>query len=166
MDVFEFAMKMEQDGRAYYEKMASQAENKTVKDILQELAQDEIKHYNIFKRFKQGDFSDAEKMRSSQTAVLQKARNIFEKLSRTKQSFAFSSDVRLTWTKAQDIEKKSEDFYRSKAAEEKDEKVKKTLDIIADEEHKHWVLIENVIQFLDRPQQWLEDAEWNHLEKY
>ena len=37
---------------------------------------------------------------------------------------------------------------------------------IADEEHKHWVTMENVIQFLDKPGNWLEDAEWNNLEDY
>jgi len=37
--------------------------------------------------------------------------------------------------------------------------------LIADEEHTHWALIENVLQFLDRPKQWLENAEWNNLDK-
>ena len=66
----------------------------------------------------------------------------------------------------QEIEKKSEDFYRLKVDEESSEEVKKTLNIIADEEHKHWILIEHVLQFLDRPKQWLADAEWNNLDKY
>ena len=37
---------------------------------------------------------------------------------------------------------------------------------IADEEKRHQTVIENVIRFLDRPRQWLENAEWHHLEDY
>ena len=166
MDVFQFAMKMEQDGRAFYEKMAKHTENETVKNILLELAQDEIKHYQIFKQFSEGDFSGVEKMKTSSTKVLQTARNVFQKLAKSKVSFSFASVVKATWKEAQNIENKSEDFYRSKATEEKNADIKKTLTLIADEEHKHWTLIEHVLQFLDRPKQWLEDAEWNHLDQY
>jgi len=166
MDVFKFAMQMELDGRAYYEKMAQASENETIKDILLELAQDEVKHYNIFKKFSEGDFSGAEDLKTSGTRVLENAKNIFQKIASEKKNLSFSSDVRATWAEAQSIEKKSEDFYREKAAAESNEKVRKTLNIIADEEHKHWALIEHVIQFLDRPGQWLEDAEWNHLDQY
>nr|MBN2277741.1 ferritin family protein [candidate division Zixibacteria bacterium] len=166
MDVFKYAMQMELDGKAYYEKMAAQAENELVKNILTDLAKDEQKHYNIFKRFSEGDFSEVEEFRGGSTRVLTNAKNIFQKLSSSGQTFDFGKDLRKTWLQAQEIEKKSEDFYREKATAEKNAQVKKTLGIIADEEHKHWVLIENVLHFLDRPKQWLEDAEWNNMESY
>jgi len=166
MNVFEYAMQMELDGRAYYEKMAGQADNASIKSILLELAQDEVKHYTIFKKFSQGDFSGAEEMKASGTRVLQNAKNVFQQIAKDKKDYSFAADTRETWKKAQEIEKKSEDFYREKAAAENDDKIKATLNLIADEEHKHWALIEHVIQFLDRPEQWLEDAEWNHLDEY
>jgi rubrerythrin len=166
MDVFQFAMQMEEDGRAYYEKMARQTGNATVKDILEELALDEVKHYNIFKKFSQGDFSGADELQLSGTKVLQNAKNVFQKLAGSKHEFSFASDVRSTWIEAQKIEKKSEDFYREKSEGAENDGVKKTLNLIADEEHKHWTLIEHVLQFLDRPKQWLEDAEWNNLDEY
>ena len=64
MDIFEFAMKMEKDGQVYYEKMAAQAGNAALKGVLLDLAADEVKHYNLFKSFKEGDFSVASKMKS------------------------------------------------------------------------------------------------------
>ena len=165
MSVFEFAMQMEQDGKAYYEKMAKNAANASVKDILLQLAQDELKHYNIFKRFSEGDFSGVKELKATGTKVLEKAKNVFQRLN-ADQDFVFPADVRSAWKEAQKVEKKSEDFYRLKADEESNEEIKKTLKIIADEEHKHWVLIEHVLQFLDRPKQWLEDAEWNNFDQY
>ena len=165
MDIFEFAMKMELDGKAFYEKMASQSENAALKNILHDLAQDEVKHYNIFKRFRDGDFSAASEMQTS-SKVFQRAKNVFESIAAKPEFKEFSGDVVNTWKKAQEIEKKSEDFYRQKASAAENEKAKKTIMLIADEEHKHWALIENVLQFLQRPKQWLEDAEWNNLDKY
>jgi len=165
MSVFEFAMQMEQEGKAYYEKMAENAANASVKDILLQLAQDELKHYNIFKKFNEGDFSGVEELKGSGTKVMEIAKNVFQQIAGD-QEFNFTADVRLAWEEAQKVEKKSEDFYKLKAEEEANEEIKKTLNIIAAEEHKHWALIENVLQFLDRPKQWLEDAEWNNLDQY
>lgn len=166
MNVFDFAMQMERDGKAFYEKMADQAENRVVRDILFQLAGDEEKHYQIFKNFRDGNLTGIEEMKTQRTRIIEEAKNIFEQIAAGDHDFSFSSDTRSTWQEAQKIEKKSEDFYREKASEEKKEKVKETFNVIADEEHKHWVLIEHVLQFLDRPKQWLEDAEWNHLDEY
>ncbi|UCD95707.1 MAG: ferritin, partial [Candidatus Zixiibacteriota bacterium] len=57
MNVFDFAMQMEEDGKAFYEKMASQAGNSVMKDVLLGLAKDEEKHYEIFRRFRDGDLT-------------------------------------------------------------------------------------------------------------
>lgn len=161
MNVFEFAMKMEQDGEAFYRKMAENAENAVIKNVLMDLAEDEVKHYKIFKRFRDGDVTGAELIKNS-TKVLEGAKNVFENIS-TEGELSFSGEVIDAWREAQAVEKKSEDFYREKAEEQNDEEIKKTLHLIADEEHKHWALIENVIHFLERPKQWLDDAEWNNL---
>jgi rubrerythrin len=166
MEVFEFAMQMEKDGQAFYEKMAAEAKNNLIKKILLDLAGDEVKHYNIFKKFRDGDFSGAEDMKASSTKVLESAKNVFQQLATDKPDLTFPSDVRAAWEQAQQVEKKSEDFYREKANEIDKDEVKGTLFLIADEEHKHWMLIENVLEFLDRPKQWLEDAEWNNLDNY
>ena len=166
MEIFDYAMKMEKDGQAYYEKMANQAGNATLKNILLDLASDEVKHYNIFKKFKEGDLSAAKGMTAGSSETLNKAKNVFQKLSTGKKDMKFPADINAAWKKAQDIEKMSEDFYREKGAEEKNEQIKKTILLIADEEHKHWALIEHVLEFLDRPKQWLENAEWNNLDQY
>jgi rubrerythrin len=166
MNVFDFAMKMEEDGKAFYEKMASEAGNSVIKDILLGLARDEEKHYEIFRRFRDGDLTGIEEMRTQRTEIMEKASNIFEQIASSGQELSFGADIRSTWLEAQQVEKKSEDFYREKAAEETKEGVRDTLNLIADEEHKHWALIEHVLQFLDRPKQWLENAEWHNLENY
>lgn len=68
--------------------------------------------------------------------------------------------------KAQEIEKKSQIFYLEKADEVNNPSQKEIFLKIADEEKKHYFILENILDFVSRPQNWLENAEWYHLEEY
>ena len=162
MEVFEFAMKMEQDGKAFYEAQAEKVELQELRNILLELAADEQKHYNIFKAMRDGKTAEFDE--AKQTKIFSSVKNVFETLKSEGKDFSFAGDVSQAWEEAREIEKKSEAFYRQKAGELDDEGQKRILNRIADEEQRHWRSIENVIQFLNKPQTWLEDAEWNNLE--
>jgi rubrerythrin len=164
MNIFEYAMQMELDGKAFYEENAARIGNPELKKILEELAADEQKHYNIFKAMRDG--KSVQYAESDNTTILASVKNVFETLKAENQDFSFPPDARNIWIEAREIEKKSETFYREKAGEVDSDEKKHLLNKIADEEHKHWVTLENVIQFLDRPKTWLEDAEWHHLEDY
>ena len=164
MNIFEYAMKMEEDGRAFYLEHAEKVSVPELKRILVELAEDELRHYNIIKAIRDGqitEYKEAEK-----TTILSTVKNVFESLKAEGKELSFRADVKDLWEQAREIEKKSEEFYRQKAGEVDSETRKLIFNRIADEEHKHWVTLENVIQFLDRPKQWLENAEWSHLEDY
>jgi rubrerythrin len=164
MNVFEFAMQMETDGKAYYEENAARVDDPGLKKILMELADDEQKHYNLFKALRDG--ADASYEATGETKILTSVKNVFQTMKDKNQTFAFADEAKKIWAEAQLVEKKSEEFYREKAKEVGDDNQKNILNKIADEEHKHWVTLESVIQFLKRPEQWLEDAEWNHIEDY
>ncbi len=165
MNAFEFAMKMELDGQTYYEKHAAQSSEPVLKTIFEELAADEKKHYELFQAMAAGDNPDYGKV--LKTSILSTTRNLFQKLSASKKPMAaFSADVREAWVGAREIEAKSEYFYREQVQKAGDADQKSVWSRIADEEHKHWVTIESVVNFLDRPKQWLEDAEWSNLQSY
>ncbi|MDX9858328.1 MAG: ferritin family protein [candidate division Zixibacteria bacterium] len=164
MNVFDFAMKMEQDGRAFYLEHADKVSHPQLKKILLELADDEAKHYAIFKALRDGQPTAYDE--ASRTGILNTVKNVFEELKAGNRVYSFPADARKIWAQAQEVEKKSENFYREKANEVGDKNQKHILNKIADEEHKHWVTMENVIRFLDRPKTWLEDAEWSNLEEY
>jgi rubrerythrin len=164
MNVFEFAMQMEQDGRAFYLEHAEKVAHPALRQILLQLADDELKHYNIFKAMKEGTsagYDDAKK-----TTILSTVKNVFETLKAENADFAFPPDAQAIWEEASEVERKAEQFYRLKAEEVEDDNQRYVLGRIADEEHRHWVTMQNVIRFLDRPQHWLEDAEWSNLEDY
>lgn len=165
MNAFEYAMKMEEDGKAYYEEQSAQMSNPAMKQIFDELARDEAKHYEVFKALRDGKKSGYEE--AFKTTILETTKNVFEKMRGEGKEIAdFAEGVRSAWGKALDIEDKSEKFYREQADGADDDAQKTIWSRIADEEHKHWVAINNVVKFIDRPNQWLENAEWHNIEPY
>lgn len=164
MDMFEHAMKMEEDGRSFYLQHAEKTNNVELKSILIELAEDEAKHYNIFKAMR--DDQPVEYEEEKQTTVLSSVKNVFETMKGESKELPLRAGDTKLWEEAREIEKKAETFYRAKADETDNENQMRILHRIADEEHKHWIALDNIIRFLNRPRQWLENAEWSTLEDY
>ncbi len=160
MDIFRYAMRMEKDGENYYRQLAGQTADKGLKAILAMLADEEVKHYNAVKKMR------AESPEMAETAILTDARNVFVQMKESGERFDFDIGQIELYKKAQDIEKKSQDFYFEKADEVSDEYQREFFLRLVEEEKKHYLLLENIIEFLSRPDSWLENAEFYHLEEY
>jgi rubrerythrin len=160
MNIFEFAMKKEKFSEDYYRQLAAKSNNKGLRTIFNMLADEEARHYQIVSDMEKDIAPD-----SAETRVLLEAKDVFAKMRESAQSFNFNiSEIEL-YKKAQNIEKQSRDFYLEKA----DEVAENQKDIfleLADEEKKHYFLLENIINFVSRPEKWLENAEFYHLEEY
>ncbi|MDO8446325.1 MAG: ferritin family protein [Deltaproteobacteria bacterium] len=163
MDIYKYAMEMEKDGEVLYREMAANTGNTGIRNILIMLADAEVRHYDIFKKMKE---AEKEKVEVPDTNILNDVKNIFKKIKKTGElSNLHASQIEL-YKKAQGIEKKSEEFYLKEADEVKDESQKRAFRKIAKEESKHYLILENIINLIERPQQWLENPEWYHLEEY
>jgi len=102
----------------------------------------------------------------AETTILTDAKNIFAQIKESGESFDFDIKQTELYKKAQDIEEKSRDFYLEKANEVKEECQKGLFLKLAEEEKKHYFLLDNIIEFVSRPEHWLENAEFYHLEEY
>lgn len=160
MDAYEFAMKMEKDGEAYYRELISKTANKGLKSIFTYLADAEVVHYNTLKKMKNN-----EKVQMAPAKIMTDVRNVFEKLKDEKDTDVNISQIDM-YKKAEDIEKASEDFYRRQGTEVKDPAHREIFLRIADEEKQHFFILERITDFVSRPQTWLENPEWYHLEEY
>jgi rubrerythrin len=160
MDILAFAMKMEKDGEAFYRGMAQKTANSGLANILEMLADEEVKHYEAIKSIQAGGVALAE------TDVLARAKNVFERIRDFGESVSTDADQIQFYRQAMDIEKQSEDFYLDKADQVKETRQKELFLKLAAEEGKHYFLLENVIAFISRPKSWLENAEFNHLEEF
>jgi rubrerythrin len=159
-NIFEYAMQMEKDGEDYYRQLARQTSNKGLQTILTMLADEEVKHYNALEKIK------TQMTQFAESKIMTDAKNIFVQTKESGESFDFDINEAELYKKAQDIEKESRDFYTEKADEVTEEYQKEIFLILADEENKHYLLLDNIIEFVSRPEQWLENAEFFHLEDY
>jgi hypothetical protein len=151
VDIIDFALQMELDGKAFYLKSASEAAHPELKKILINLAEEEQRHYQFFKRLKEGQdrIAGAELESGSPTMDLNKT--LFRQLAEQGKSASFGADVRKVWTEALAIEEKVEKMYREEAEKEKDATKKRLLSRIADEEKNHVYLIDNMLSFMADP---------------
>ncbi|MHC4570594.1 MAG: ferritin-like domain-containing protein [Planctomycetota bacterium] len=160
MNIFEFAMQMEKDGENYYHQLAKKVNNKGIETILIMLADDEVKHYNAIEQM------CTSRPQMAETTILADAKNVFVQMKEDNEKPDTDAGQIQLYKKAQDIEKKSRDFYLEKAKEVEEDFQKDSFLKLAEEEKKHYFVLENIIQFVSRPQTWLENAEFYHLEEY
>jgi len=161
MNAMDLAMQMEKDGETYYRHLADKTTNPGLRNILGLLAADEAKHYQVLQKMK-GSFN-AELV---STPILSQSKNIFQLLREEKNWDMLPAGQVDLYRKAREIETQSFKFYMDKARESGDAKTKKLFFLIAEEEKRHEFLLEHILQFVSRPQTWLENAEFNHLDQY
>jgi rubrerythrin len=162
MNVFDFAMDMEDAGRDYYENMANNAFLPGLKSIFMSLAEDERKHYLIFQKLKAG--IKAESFENS--TVIETARNVFKNLPRDASALKGIHDTLTAYQHAMKLEADSFRLYEDVAAKETDDSVKNLLLKIAAEEHKHFNVLENLYHFVNAPNQHLAWGEFSNLDEF
>ncbi|HKK01813.1 MAG TPA: ferritin family protein [Desulfuromonadales bacterium] len=161
MNVFDFALKMEQDGKAYYEKLAKDCRLPGLKGIFTRLAADEQKHYETFQRLQ----TEGGQVAMADSGALEEAQNIFAELIRNKDK-AEAGDDPEGYRHAMKLEADSFRLYEDAAAKEQDEGTKALLLRIAEEEHRHFTILENVYNFINAPSQYLAWREFSNLEEF
>lgn len=161
MDIFAYALQMEKDGERFYREIASQTDDPGIKTIVTMLADEEVKHYEAIEGMRQGH-SDL----MAETRILDEARNIFVQMKEEGREPAADTDQIQLYEKAQQIEKRSQQFYQEKADQSDKDDQKRLFGQLAAEEEKHYRLLESIVAFVSKPKQWLENAEWHHLEEY
>jgi rubrerythrin len=161
MELFDFAIQMEMDGERYYRDIAAKSLHKGIISILTGLADQEVKHRKFLEKMQTG-----KKGKWKEEDIFLGTKNIFMEMKEMKESFVFDKDEIDLYKKALEIEEKSKKFYLEKAKEVQDQKQKDLLLKIAEEENRHYFLVENLIDFMSKPKTWLENAEWVHLDEY
>lgn len=162
MNVYDFAMQMEVDGKAYYEKLAKETEQEGLKTIFTRLAEDEQKHYDIFEKLKSG----TQVPDMPETSVLNEAKNVFKGLPKGSAALQDISGNLEAYRHAMQLEADSFRLYEEAAAKEKDHQVKQLLLKVAEEEHKHFNILDNIYEFVNAPNEYLAWGEFSNLDEF
>jgi hypothetical protein len=161
MNIFEFAMEKEKFSETYYRQLASKTRHKGLANICTMLADEEVKHYHAIEAMKADSPANF-----AQSTVLGDAKKIFESIRNSAEKFDLDISELELYKKAQDIETQSRNFYLEKARQSELPAHKQIFTALAEEEKKHYFIVGNIIDFISRPQTWLENAEWYHLDEY
>jgi rubrerythrin len=160
MNVFDFALKMEEDGKAYYEKLAAESSTRELQEIFSLLADAERSHHAALLARKNGvPHAKAE------STVLENSKNIFRKLLEMKEmhdQFKVDTDGYRHAIKA---EEESISFYEKAAAKEENEDARNLLLMLAEEEKEHLSIIENIYEFVEAPRTYLAWGEFSNLKE-
>lgn len=162
MNVFDYAIKMELDGKAFYEKLAKETDSEGLQKIFNELAEDEQKHCDIFSRLKENQNIKS----MSDSTALEGAKNIFTEMQADVSSQKLQKTNLDAYQQAMNAEKESAKLYRDAAAKEENAEVKALLLKIAIEEEKHLNILENIFDFVNAPTQSLVWGEFSNLNEY
>jgi rubrerythrin len=160
MNVIDFALQLEADGKAYYEKLARGTDSKELRNLFTLLAEAEQAHYDALL---------ARKNRTAGAAVdsqiLEKAKNIFQRLMEMKGSHGTGALKVDTdgYRHAIKAEEQSIKFYQDAAEKESSLEVRHLLQALASEEKLHLNIIENIYEFVESPKYFLEWREFSNL---
>lgn len=160
MNILDFAMKMELDGKEYYEKLAAETTNAGLKSIFNDLASDEQKHFEIFLAIKRGT-----KLIMADSTVLEKAKNLFEELAGDTGIVADMNSSLDGYQYARKIEADSVRFYEDMAKKEQDPETLQLLLRITNEEKKHFNIMDNLYDYTLAPQNFLAWGEFSNLKE-
>ncbi len=162
MNIYDFAIQMEDDGYEYYIELANSATLPGLKTIFTSLAADELKHAGLFRALKLAEPSDSIPVSNA----LDTAQNVFKLLPRGSEGLKNVADSLAAYQHAMKLEADSFRFYEEAANKEVDVKIKDLLLQIASEEHEHFIILENLYHFVNAPNQSLEWGEFSNLEEF
>jgi rubrerythrin len=159
--IWKLAKAMEKEGKAYYEKLSRSAKNPEIASIFSFLAKEEAIHLKTFEKFEKG-FKVALRSESNPTV---KAVKLFGKMAAKSKIADEKESAIKAYKEALSMEKQAVKYY-SGMIKQSNPIQKSALTLIIKEEKKHVVLMEALIDFVRKPEAWLENAEFTHLEEY
>jgi len=161
MEILEFALEKERLSREYYHQLAEKADNSGLTHIFEMLVQEEDKHCHIIEQMKnniQGELTE--------TSVLSDAKDIFAGIKESAEKFDFNISEIDLYRQARDKEKSSRDFYLEKADQVDNPYHREIFSKLAEQEQRHYLLLDNICEFVSEPECYLENAEFVHLADY
>ena len=148
------AKEMELEAVSYYRKLAGEAIAIEIAGAFTMIATEESRHAEMFAKL------EADSHIGQFTAVSWDPKALFENLAKTT---ALSSQL----LKAKDVYKKvialeleNANYYENLLSNLREDSDRKAVEFIIKEEKKHAKIFENLLQFIEQPETWVENAEF------
>ncbi len=160
MNIFELAQEREKQMEAFYKDMAKNSQHKGLKKILTLLAEEESTHITDIKQIQQ----QVKNMPVSNFVI--DAKNILLDMKKQKAVFEDNIDQLELYRKAREHEEESEKLYLAEAQKTKDAELRVIFLKLAEQEKRHYDVIDEIIAFIEKPEQWISSPEFSSLDQY
>lgn len=161
MDILEFALEREREIAQFYRELAQRMPHHGVKNVLEMLAVGEETHAHIIEQMKHQLPAE-----SRDTDILNDSEKLLRRIRDSREQIDINADELLLYERARDIEFEKERYYRQKARLTQDPVHQNIFEELAREEHKHYVLMDNLCELLTRTRTHIADAEMYHVPEY
>jgi rubrerythrin len=160
MNIFDCAIKMEEEARMYYQALAATTADHELRDLFTMLAQAEQEHHDALVQMKGGA-----NLQKGQFKALDQAACLFKPLLAKRDLMAQLKGEPDAYQLVVAQEEKGVKLYETLAAQTKDESARQVLLKIADEERKHLSIVENIYAFVESPKNFLAWGEFSNLKE-
>lgn len=130
--------------------------------ILRLLADEERKHAAVPEGMKRGDYKELQA-----SSLLKEVRGLVEGAVERGQT-AISTDASMCdcLQRAMETEQATQRFYKEHASATADVKLKELFQVLAAQEEEHYLLVSSLAEYFDRPDEWVESAEFGLRPEY
>jgi rubrerythrin len=159
MNSIELAINLEQDGKRFYLEQAEKTRDSGLKSIFHALAEEESIHARILK-------NKADTLPYELIDTYAEIKSIFSEVRKYKNSIKQFPDAFDVYSLALNNEKKSLDLYREMLRDAADDKEKKIFEFLIEQESSHYRVMEQLVEMVGRPGEWVESAEFGVRKEY
>ncbi|MBC3803479.1 rubrerythrin [Acetobacterium fimetarium] len=161
MNSLEFAIKMELDGVEYYKRQAEINKDNRLNTVFLLLAKDEARHAKILENeFKERDYE------LTDNDTLAEANNVFKGSRDFINEFKKIPNQLDAYRLALEKERQSIELYKKFLSEAMDDKLTVLFEYLVQQEKDHYKILEGLILLVERPEEWVESAEFGTREEY
>lgn len=161
MNIFDCAIKMEEEAKAHYEKLAASVPVAELKNIFSMLAGAEQEHLDSLRKMKESTAPAKARFNALDDAAC-----AFRPLLGKRDLLAELHDDPDAFMHVVKEEEESIGFYEDLAAKADNEETRKLLLTIANEERRHLNIVENIYSFVQSPKTYLAWGEFSNLKEY
>ena len=153
------ALELERKGREYYLEVANSTDNQFVKDVFNYVADQEVFHEKEIQGYIESSDVGMEDVENDSNEI----KTFFnKKVEDFKSELKASEDHTEAYEKAMDLEQHAYNFYKEQYELTDDEKLKKFLTFLMNQESGHYSLFKNARDYLQNPESFhMEMEDWN-----
>ncbi|MCE5344295.1 MAG: ferritin family protein [Eubacteriales bacterium] len=161
MEIMQFAIGMEKDGEKYYREQAEKNKENALRIVFLGLASDENRHADLLQRMAEDLPYELESDNN-----LKDRDSLFKAVEDYQSSVKASPEQAEVYRTAMEMEQKSIDLYGDLQRKAEEPISSEVFTFLVKEETRHFNIMEGLFRFVNRPNDWVEAAEFGIREEY